>query len=216
MGRSLKATAPGRRLSLDVEAGRLELVWYGSGAPPEELLAAGLAREGLRDGGSRVTFKGGEAWVKGGRLKAKSALRHLARQRLLGRPFPRLAEAANLAWLRAHGIAAARPLLAGLLLPGGSMPTLQFLATEFIPEVLPLDALRALNPVRYAGARSAARQLLEEMHAAGFSHRDAFERNFLITCADDAIAIDTWRGGPKRRLTRAARERDLADFEGAA
>jgi len=206
-------SSPPTRLVIDVDGGRLQLDWYGEGALPEGLLEAGLARRGQRDGGSRVVCSGVEAWVKGGRLTAKSALRHLVRRQVLARPFPRLAEARNLAWLRAQGIAAARPLLSGLFGPKGRLPTAQFLATEYVPGAVSLDVLQASDPVRHELGRTAARQLLDSMHAAGFSHRDAYARNFLITDSNAAIAIDTWRGGPKHRLSGAAIARDLADFE---
>lgn len=210
-----------RSLRLEVDGGHLELSWYGWGehfsstdAPPRELLDAGLARRGQRDGGSEVAVGTARAWVKGGRLRPGSARRHGLRQLLFQRPFPRLSEARNLAWLRARGLAAVRPLLAGLYFEGGRLPCAQFLATEFQPGAA-LDTLATVAPARHAAGRVSARALVERMHAASFEHRDCFERNFLITDDDTAVAIDTWRGGPRKRLTQRAIARDLAAFDGS-
>ena len=208
-----------QRIQLQVDGGRLELLWFGwselgraLAELPEELLVAALARRGERDTGSAVAVGDERAWVKGGRLVASSARRHFLRASLFGRPFPRLSEALNLAWLRARGIPAVRPLLAGLYFERGRLPRAQFLATEFQPGTA-LDRLAAAEQARYAAARASAGALLERMHAAGFAHGDAFERNFLIHADDAAIALDTWRGGPCRRLSARAIARDRADFE---
>jgi len=216
------AEAPSARtLRIDVDGGRLELSWYGwdepfpsTELPPSALIDAGLARRGERDGGSEVAVGTARAWVKGGRLRPGSARRHGLRQLFFQRPFPRLSEACNLAWLRAHGLSAVRPLLAGLYFEGGRLPRAQFLATEFQPGSA-LDALATTDPARHAAGRASARALVDRMHAAGFEHRDCFERNFLIDDRNTAIAIDTWRGGPRRRLALRAIDRDLADFDGS-
>jgi hypothetical protein len=190
-------------------------LWFGDGEPQGEafegLMAAGLRRVGQRDGGGSVIAGGIHAWLKGGRLTKKSARRHALREALFGRPFPRLSEAANLTWLGAHGLRAVRPLLAGLVTLPGGRPAAQFLATEFVPDAVALETLSGAE--RYRDAYASALALVHAMHALGFEHRDCYARNFLITRTNEAIAIDTWRGGPRRRLSRRAIARDLADFE---
>ncbi len=174
---------------------RLHL-WSASGLPEalrEGLVRAGLERRGQRDGGGVVELEGRTAWVKGGRLTGGSAWRHGLRRALLGRPFPRQRELANLTWLRARGLAAVEPLVAGLGWRG-VRPVLQFLGTSLVPDA----------------------PSLAELHVAGFTHRDAFARNFIVDAGGSARVLDTWRGGPGRRIPAVGAARDLADFEGDA
>ncbi|MDE0895439.1 MAG: hypothetical protein OSB10_02530, partial [Planctomycetota bacterium] len=83
------------------EGGSLFLTFLDGHGPEEGLVAAGLTRRDDPDGGAFVTFGdcGERAWVKGGRLTKKSALRHGA------------AAFNNLTWFLLSGFAAARLLL---------------------------------------------------------------------------------------------------------
>ncbi len=199
---------------------RLHL-WSASGLPEalrEGLVRAGLERRGQRDGGGVVELEGRTAWVKGGRLTGGSAWRHGLRRALLGRPFPRQRELANLTWLRARGLAAVEPLVAGLGWRG-VRPVLQFLGTSLVPDAPSLAELAGdpeVAPERLVAAAAAAGRLLAELHVAGFTHRDAFARNFIVDAGGSARVLDTWRGGPGRRIPAVGAARDLADFEGDA
>ena len=185
------------------------------------LLEAGLARRGQRDAGSQLEWcphPVTSAWVKGGRLRPGSALRHGLRRLALGRPYPRLREFENLVWLREQGFLAPRPLLAGL----GSLrgrPVLQFLATEWVPDAPSLAGLVELgaSSERLVSATAEVGRMLARLHAAGFEHRDAYPRNFVLDASGRPWVLDTWRGGPVVPRHRArAIARDRADFEADA
>lgn len=187
----------------------------------EVLLEAGLARRGQRDAGSRLEWcphPVSSAWVKGGRLRLESAVRHGLRRLALGRPFPRLREFENLVWLREHGFLAPRPLLAGLGTSRGRA-VLQFLATEWVPDAPSLADLVRLgaSSERLVSATTEVGRLLARLHAAGFEHRDAYARNFVLDASGRPWVLDTWRGGPIAPRDRArAIARDRADFEADA
>jgi hypothetical protein len=195
---------------------RLEL-WSAPGLGHEAraaLLSAGLARAGQRDGGRRLEpGPAPPAWVKGGRLTAGSALRHGLRRLVLGRPFPRLREFRNLAWLRARGLPAPEPLLAGLGWRRGR-PVVQFLATRWLPDAPSLaDLARSgTSAARLTSAAEQVARLLADLHHAGFEHRDAFARNFVLDASGRPHVLDTWRGGPTRRARVHPGSRDLDDF----
>lgn len=208
---SAPASAPVRRV-LRSARGALELV------ADDESLAEALAAHVLgrpapgRDGGERVALAGTDAWLKLGPLRGRARWRHAARERLLRAPLPRMRERANLLWLRAHGFDAPRPLAAGALRRRG-LPVLQALATEWVADVAPLDALwPRIDGARRAELAAALGALVGRLHAAGFAHRDLFPRNLLAGASGPArvLVLDCWRGGPGRAPPGRGRAHDLA------
>lgn len=137
------------------------------------------------------------AWFKGSALRGRASLRHALRARVLRRPIPRESEYRALGWLRERMFQAPRPLAAGSLARFG-FPSYQFLATELVPDAVPLD--RALPT---ASAEQRARWLAElaretaRLHALHFVHRDLFTRNLLVAPGHgrELWFIDCWRGG---------------------
>lgn len=148
----------------------------------------------------RVELSGGPAYLKLSSLRGKARWRHGLRLRV-GLSLPRLREYENLAWLRASGFGAPRPLAAGGVLRLG-LPVFQFLATEEV------QGARTLREVFEAERDPAPdrRALLEELgrdvgrlHARGFVHRDLYPRNVLVREAPGRprfVYLDAWRGGP--------------------
>ena len=173
-----------------------------------ELISRGMALHDMPDSGSRVELTHNAAWLKGGRLKLESSLRHGFKRLVLRQPFPRIAEFHNLSWLRAHDLPAPKPLVAcvwSLRL----IARLQFLATEWIadaPSLLTLIEKRAPN---VPDALSATGQVVKRMHTAGFVHRNCFPRNFIVDGEGAVWILDAWRGGPKATNTAV----DVQDFE---
>jgi len=147
-----------------------------------------------------VDFAGGRAYFKLSALAGKSRVRHALKRALLRAPLPRLAEFANLSWLRDHGFAAPEPLAAGALWQRG-LPSFQFLLTREVAGARTLGTFLTETP---AGSERAA--VLEElastvarMHAARFLHHDLFARNILVAGTSPANRIwllDCWAGGP--------------------
>lgn len=150
------------------------------------------------------------AYFKGSRLCAGPGLRHALRRALGRAEIPRLQEFANLAWLRAQGFLAPRPLLAGVLERGG-LPCYQFLFSEFVPDAPDLAVLlpRAAPELRGELLDALARDLAG-LHALGFVHRDLFPRN-LLGCVSNTGSrcafLDAWRAPPGR--SRRGPEHDL-------
>ncbi len=160
----------------------------------------GWARAGAR-GRGRLALEGRALFEKHSPLAGRARARHALRRWLLGRPAPRLQEFENLAWLRAHGFAAPRPVLAGALVRGGAA-RFQFLVTEEVPRAHTLrEACRERDD---AGREALARTLgaaVARLHAAGFVHRDLFPRNVLVVPGDERpLFVDAWRGGARRGL----------------
>jgi len=147
---------------------------------------------------ARPVVAGQELFVKGSPLAPRTALRHGLARLVLARPEPRLAEFANLAWLRAHGFAAPRPRLAGVWRRVG-LARYQFLATEAVPAP-PLAEFLAAAPTE--ARRALVTRLAEDLarlHVLGFTHRDLFARNLLVRAGPDGpepVFLDAWRGGP--------------------
>lgn len=139
-----------------------------------------------------------DTYLKASALRPWPALRHAAR-RALGLGLPRWNELANLAWLRASGFLAPRPLVAGVWFRRG-LPRYQFLLSEWLAAPTLAEVLapgRASSTGRAAWLVALARDLAR-LHARGFVHRDPFARN-LLALADPAGArcafLDAWRGG---------------------
>lgn len=213
------APAPGWEVRRERRADLALELWARPGLAEttrEALVRAGLERRGRRDGGGTVELPGGStAWVKGGRLTPKSGLRHGLRRLALGRPLPRHRELANLTWLRARGLPAVEPLVAGVA-RRGPRPVLQFLATTLVPSAPSLADLAGHadpDPARLVAAAGAVGSLLGRLHAVGFTHRDAFARNFVVDGSGRAWVLDAWRGGPGRSRPARGAARDLADLE---
>lgn len=129
----------------------------------------------------------------------------------------------NLAWLRAHGFDAPRPVAWGEERNGGWL-TRSLLISEGIPEPLALSKfIRDTLPSRPASVR---RELIERLaaltrrlHEQRFVHHDLFWRNIILTgeALDRFALIDAhkgrvWRMGAEQR-SRAA---DLAALDAPA
>ncbi|MFT4709161.1 MAG: tRNA A-37 threonylcarbamoyl transferase component Bud32 [Bacteroidia bacterium] len=191
-------------------------IWLSSAkgtAPNPELLAAGLDRRGQKDAGSWVPFGAGSdrAWVKGGRLSWKSALRHGASRAFLGRAVPRMREMGNLIALIERGVPAAEPLLAGVERGPLGQPTLQFLATREVLGAVDLGAyLKEAKDQQRQEVMADAGRLASLMHQAGFAHRNFFLRNLVRQPSGALTILDPWRG----QFERAPRCHvvDLAGF----
>ncbi|HEX6882881.1 MAG TPA: lipopolysaccharide kinase InaA family protein [Planctomycetota bacterium] len=147
----------------------------------------------------RRTLDQQDVYLKASALRPWPALRHAAR-RALGLGLPRWNELANLAWLRAAGFRAPRPLVAGVWFRRG-LPRYQFLLTEWLPAPTLAEALapgRASAAERGAWLAALARDLAQ-LHARGFVHRDPFARNLLALQGPEGARcafLDAWRGGP--------------------
>jgi tRNA A-37 threonylcarbamoyl transferase component Bud32 len=129
---------------------------------------------------------------------------------------PELNEFRALAWLRGHGLPAAKPIAAAARRHAGRLVA-HALLTEVVEGAVDLD--RRLHdpadPLRVSrGLRRRFLQRLGEvigrMHALGFRHRDLHARNVLVQAEDDEVAlwlIDCRRGG---RGLRQGPHHDLA------
>lgn len=188
---------------LSTSVGELRLWTHRPAAlEPATVLGEVLARTGERRG-EALDFDGQRAYLKGGPLTGKAALRHGLRAVLLRREVPRLQEAANLRWLDGHGFQVPRPLVAGLLWRAG-LPRYQFLLTRWV------DGARTLERVLDEDTPQERRAILDElarelarMHALGFVHRDLYPRNLLALGPGRArrvFFLDAWAGGPGRGL----------------
>lgn len=153
-----------------------------------------------------VDFAGGRAYFKLSALVGKTRLRHALKRGLLRAPLPRLAEFANLAWLREHGFKAPEPLAAGALWRRG-LPRFQFLLTREVAGARTLETFLAEETEPSGRDERAA--VLEElastvarMHELRFLHHDLFPRNVLVTGASPSSGdgrvwfLDCWAGGP--------------------
>lgn len=160
---------------------------------------------------------GGRGYLKGAPLDGKARLRHRLRE-LARRPLPRVAELANLGWLRARGFRAPEALAAGALRRGGTA-VYQFLLTAEVAGARTLDAAlaNATPDARLACVRHLGR-LVRELHALGFVHRDLYPRNVLVTGAPEdgeLHLLDAWRGGARRQLRGPAHDHACLMLEGA-
>ena len=186
---------PGVRFALPTGA-----IWLSSlsgGEPEPELLAAGLKRCGQRDAGDWVAWGASSerAWVKGGRLSWKSALRHSTSRAFLGRSIPRLQEMGNLLELIERGLPAAEPLLAGVQHNRWGQPTMQFLATREVPGSVDLEAyLKGATSEQRVEVAASAGHLASRMHQAGFVHHNYYLRNLVRQPGGALTILDPWRG----------------------
>lgn len=140
-----------------------------------------------------------DAYLKASALRPWPALRHAAR-RALGLGLPRWNELANLAWLRASGFRAPRPLVAGVWFRHG-LPRFQFLLTEWLAAPTFAEVLTPgrASPAERAAWLDALARDLARLHARGFVHRDPFARNLLALGGPEGAGcafLDAWRGGP--------------------
>ncbi|MEZ6018083.1 MAG: lipopolysaccharide kinase InaA family protein [Planctomycetota bacterium] len=164
-----------------------------------------LAERGGRAAGPITLADGTDAWWKGAALSRSGARRH-GLARLRGRPAPRLAEFAHLAWLDARLFRVPRPLFAAALTRRGSLLH-QCLATERLAEAAPFEVAHARCDGE--GALALASEFgreLGRMHALGFLHADVYARNVLVTPPRPErsdtrrlVWIDCWAGGPGHR-----------------
>jgi tRNA A-37 threonylcarbamoyl transferase component Bud32 len=168
--------------------------------------------------GGFVELSGERAYLKGSHLEGRARWRHALRALVLARPLPRVAERANLLWLRERLFLAPRPLAAGWLAQGRA-PRYQFLYTEEVAGALGFEAFLAAAAERErAAVLDELAGELARMHALGFVHHDLYPRNLLVRDAREpgrVVFLDAWRGGPPPQLRGA--DYDLACFmlEGA-
>ncbi len=176
--------------------------WVGPLAESEELRAFLLEQAQAENTvGLMIEFGGTRGYLKGSALRGKAGWRHALRARLLGRPYPRVAEYTNLQWLRAHNFRAPEPLAAGVLRTSGCAPY-QFLMTQELPNARTLDdAIGSSEELERLSILAALGCRVAELHAAGFIHRDLYPRNLLYSSeSEEVIFIDAWRGGARRQL----------------
>lgn len=162
-------------------------------------------------GGELRALAGARVYLKYGSLRGHARRRHGWRARV-GLRLPRLAEYANLEWLRAHDFDAVEPIAAGAYWERG-LPHFQFLATRAVEDAETLRARLERDAPTEARALLAARLGGEvaRLHRAGFVHRDLFPRNLLVTANDERIVfLDAWRGGPGLALPGRGPSYDLA------
>ena len=174
------------------------------------LIEAGMERRGQRDTGQLIQLSQTQAWVKGGRLKLESSLRHGVRSYWMKRAFPRVNEFRNLGSLRAAGIRAVRPLVAGVWRQGWRAK-LQFLGTEWIPEAPSIAQMVSAGHADLDAALDSCGVLVARLHKLHFEHRDCFPRNFIFDPKGRAWVLDAWRGGITENLKRPG-ARDVDDF----
>ena len=181
---------------MPVAPGRLELVarTEAEGRQATEIALAAWSQAPRH--GRFVDLGSGRAYFKLSALAGKSRLRYALKRGLLRRPLPRLAEFANLAWLREHGFGAPDAIAAGALWSRG-LPRFQFL---FNREVLGARTLAAfLAEERDPGARTAVLEelakMVARMHELRFLHHDLFPRNVLVTGPSEVAFLDCWAGG---------------------
>lgn len=191
------------RLEERVAPGRLEIV---SRTEDEGRQAGAVALSAFsraqRHAGF-VDFAGGRAYFKLSALAGKTRLRYALKRGLLRSPLPRLAEFANLGWLREHGFQTPEPLAAGALWRHG-LPRFQFLLTREVEGARTLGSFLAETPE--GGERAAVldelARTVARMHTLRFLHHDLFPRNVLVTRASPSGRetrvwfLDCWAGGP--------------------
>jgi hypothetical protein len=182
---------------LEIELGRLVVRGDDTALAELRALVIDAARRGTRQRGF-VALRSGRVFFKHGPLAGWSALRHGLRGLVLRQLPPRLRELDNLEWLRLHGFGAPRPRLAGALYRG-FLPVFQFLATDEVASAMTLAEILARGEPEL---RAASLELLAidlaHLHGHGFSHRDLYARNLLVT-GSGALRVhylDCWRGGP--------------------
>jgi tRNA A-37 threonylcarbamoyl transferase component Bud32 len=169
--------------------GRLDTVVASEfdGARISELDALTWQRE--HDATERLRSHTADGWLKGGRLRFEPRLRHGLRHALGRRLPPRRREFENLAHVRSLGLAAPRPMAAGVRWRAG-LPISQWLWVEHVPQV---TALPALDSARRADAIVRAAGELASIHASGLRHGDAHPRNLLVADDGTTVWIDIWR-----------------------
>ncbi len=201
----------------DADGARLRLELVGDSdlfdAVPDMLRAMGKRK---RDAGEFQSLGRHESvYLKGGRLRGRSSLRHGLRHWLLRRSVPRLAEFETLKAWRGAGFAAARPLLGAVAWRRG-LPIAQLLATEHVERA---GGFRALLEDRAAADRRPLLELLGRtvgtLHARGFVHGDLYPRNLLYRQGRrrEIVFLDARRGAGKESLrSERGPARDLGCF----
>lgn len=171
------------------------------GRKASELALAAWAEAPLH--GRFVDFAGGRAYFKLSRLAGKTRVRYALKRKFLRAPLPRLAEFANLSWLRENGFGAPEPLAAGAQWEGG-FPRFQFLLTREVAGARTLASFLSDETrldVRAAVLEELARTVAR-MHSLRFLHHDLFPRNVLVT--DGIWFLDCWAGGLPPQARRSA------------
>lgn len=152
--------------------------------------------------GRFVEFAGGRAYFKLSGLTGKTRVRYALKRGILRAPLPRLAEFANLAWLREHEFQAPEPLAAGALWERG-LPRFQFLLTREVADARTLVEFLAeeKDPVVRAELLEKLARTVARMHSLRFLHHDLFPRNILVT--DRIWFLDCWAGGLPPQMRRS-------------
>ncbi|MEZ5989415.1 MAG: lipopolysaccharide kinase InaA family protein [Planctomycetota bacterium] len=206
-----RRSGEGRRPATEVRLGpdaRSALAALGL-AEPAELLRGGLG-EVVRETPHRRTERlrtasGRECYHK---LYGPGAGR-------IGKIHPRRAPA-EVEWARAAALAGAGlpipPFLCAVWGPEGDRaPSAVLLAG--LPGARPLDlVLRDEGPTeaRLAWLRGPLLDLVHDLHAAGFQHRDLYAAHVLVAAGDAPVLIDLARVRRQERLARRRRVKDLA------
>jgi hypothetical protein len=159
--------------------------------------------------GEFVSVLGARAYFKGEPLRGSARVRWSLKHALFFRPFPRVKELRNLAWLRARLFLAPRPICAGVIRRAGA-PWFQFLLTEEVSGAETLGHFLADAQCDSDLRASVLDELADEvarMHSLRFVHHDLFVRNVLVV--RDAphsrvYFVDAWAGGPAPQLRGAA------------
>jgi len=167
-----------------------------------EALADRARAEGTH--GEWVELAGARAYLKAEPLRGRARLRHALRGAVLRRPLPRLAEYANLEWLRERWFQAPRPLAAGCVTSAGCARW-QFLLTREVLDARPLHELLAEGVEDPTDVLDELAGELARMHALHFVHRDLYPRNLLVraqaaTPRRRVVFLDAWRGGERLQL----------------
>lgn len=194
-------STPGATPGATVDATRGEAIGGTIGATRGASELAGADADAARAGPPHARAE--RVYLKGSPLGARPRLRHRLRELALRLPPPRLAERANLLWLRERGFRAPEPLAAGALRDALGAPTYQYLATAEVAGAARLDAAlaRAAPDARAACLRALAGDVAR-LHALGFVHRDLHPRNVLVQgdpARGETWLVDAWRGGARRQ-----------------
>jgi tRNA A-37 threonylcarbamoyl transferase component Bud32 len=192
----------------------------GAGALADALVEHALVCAGAeRIAAERMTIEGVDLYFKGTPFPRRARLRHALRSRVLRRPLPRLCEATNLGWLRAHDFGAPEPLAAGALWKG-NLPRYQFLATRWEQDGEPLrGVLASASPAQRDALTTSLARDIARLHALRFVHRDLYPRNLLVGTVAGRyrpIYLDAWRGGARAQLRGATWDLACLFLEGTS
>lgn len=197
-------------LSIGVGGGRLRVVGATEALAREaaERITDRARAEGTC--GEWVELAGARAYLKAEPLRGRARLRHALRGAVLRRPLPRLAEYANLEWLRERWFQAPRPLAAGCVTSAGCARW-QFLLTREVEDAWTLPELLAEGAENPTDVLDELAGEVARMHALHFVHRDLYPRNLLVlargaTPRRRIVFLDAWRGGERIQLRGPAHD----------